>query len=89
MRKPPPCMRFLLDQSSDARIIACLNAQGHDTTRIAKDCPAELPDPRARARLPPAGRRAKGMESSGKNTDPQTKALASENARHLRSIQTS
>jgi predicted nuclease of predicted toxin-antitoxin system len=37
-------MRFLLDQSSDARPISCLRRLGHDATRIAADYPAGLPD---------------------------------------------
>lgn len=37
-------MRFLLDQSSDARLIPHLRSLGHDATRIARDYPAGLPD---------------------------------------------
>ncbi|MFN8594354.1 MAG: DUF5615 family PIN-like protein [Thermomicrobiales bacterium] len=38
-------MRFLLDESAEARIAAFLTAQGHDATRIGRDYPASLPDP--------------------------------------------
>ena len=37
-------MRFLLDQSSDARLIPHLRSLGHEATRIARDYPAGLPD---------------------------------------------
>jgi predicted nuclease of predicted toxin-antitoxin system len=37
-------MRFLLDQSTDARLIAHLAQQGHDATRVARDDPHGLPD---------------------------------------------
>lgn len=37
-------MRFLLDQSSDARLIRHLHSLGHDANRIARDYPAGLPD---------------------------------------------
>ena len=37
-------MRFLLDQSTDARLIAHLTEQGHDATRVAKDYPHGLHD---------------------------------------------
>jgi predicted nuclease of predicted toxin-antitoxin system len=37
-------MRFLLDESADARLLPHLIAQGHDVTRIATDYPAGLPD---------------------------------------------
>jgi predicted nuclease of predicted toxin-antitoxin system len=37
-------MSFLLDQSTDARLIAHLTEQGHDATRIAKGYPHGLPD---------------------------------------------
>jgi predicted nuclease of predicted toxin-antitoxin system len=37
-------MRFLLDQSSDARLIPYLQSRGHDVTRIATHYPAGLPD---------------------------------------------
>lgn len=37
-------MKFLLDQSTDARLIAYLRSQGHDATRIAADYPSGLPD---------------------------------------------
>lgn len=37
-------MKFLLDQSSDARLISYLTSLGHDAVRIAKDYPPGLPD---------------------------------------------
>ena len=37
-------MRFLLDQSTDARLIALLTQHGHDATRVARDYPHGLPD---------------------------------------------
>jgi predicted nuclease of predicted toxin-antitoxin system len=37
-------MRFLLDQSAEARIAAFLTKQGHDATRVGRDHPAGLPD---------------------------------------------
>jgi tetratricopeptide (TPR) repeat protein len=37
-------MRFLLDQSTDARILQFLRVRGHDATRIASDYPAGLRD---------------------------------------------
>ena len=37
-------MRFLLDQSAEARIATFLASQDHDATRIARDYPAGLPD---------------------------------------------
>lgn len=37
-------MKFLLDQSAEARIGIFLKHLGYDTTRIAKDYPAGLPD---------------------------------------------
>lgn len=37
-------MRFLLDQSAEARIGAFLQSVGHDVTRVARDYPAGLPD---------------------------------------------
>ena len=37
-------MRFLLDQSTDARLIPFLSTQGHDATRIASEYPAGLTD---------------------------------------------
>jgi predicted nuclease of predicted toxin-antitoxin system len=37
-------MRFVLDQSTDARIIAYLREQGHDATRVARDYAHGLPD---------------------------------------------
>ena len=38
-------MRFLLDQSADARLVPYLSALGHDVTRIAREHPPGLPDP--------------------------------------------
>jgi predicted nuclease of predicted toxin-antitoxin system len=37
-------MRFLLDQSAEARIGVFLNGVGHDATRVGKDYPPGLPD---------------------------------------------
>lgn len=37
-------MRFLLDQSAEARIATYLAGRGHDATRIARDYPSGLPD---------------------------------------------
>ena len=37
-------MRFLLDESADARLVPYLVARGHQVTRVAKDYPAGLPD---------------------------------------------
>ena len=37
-------MRFLLDQSTDARLIPYLTTLGHDTTRVGRDYPAGLAD---------------------------------------------
>src|SRR5262249_25026718 len=37
-------VRFLLDQSTDARLVAHLTTLGHDATRVAKDYPHGLPD---------------------------------------------
>jgi predicted nuclease of predicted toxin-antitoxin system len=37
-------VRFLLDESADARLIAYLRRSGHDVTRIATEHPAGLPD---------------------------------------------
>jgi predicted nuclease of predicted toxin-antitoxin system len=37
-------MRFLLDQSAEARIGTALNDQGHDATRVGRDRPPGLPD---------------------------------------------
>ncbi len=37
-------MKFLLDQSSDARLVPYLRSLGHDATRIAQDYPPGLPD---------------------------------------------
>jgi predicted nuclease of predicted toxin-antitoxin system len=39
-------MKFLLDQSTDARISPYLRQLGHDVTRIAADYPAGLLDPK-------------------------------------------
>ena len=38
-------MRFLLDESADARLVAYLRRLGHDVTRVAGEHPAGLPDP--------------------------------------------
>lgn len=37
-------MRFLLDESAEARIAAFLTGHGHDATRVGRDYPASLPD---------------------------------------------
>jgi predicted nuclease of predicted toxin-antitoxin system len=39
-------MKFLLDQSTDARLAKYLRNLGHDVTRIAADYPAGLLDPK-------------------------------------------
>jgi len=37
-------MRFLLDQSTDARLVAFLHELGHDATRVGADYPGGIPD---------------------------------------------
>lgn len=37
-------MKFLLDQSAEARIGTFLKSKGHDSTRVGLDHPAGLPD---------------------------------------------
>ena len=37
-------MRFLLDESAEARIAGFLTDRGHDATRVGRDYPAGLPD---------------------------------------------
>ena len=37
-------MRFLLDQSTDARLLAYLRRLGHDALRVGGDLPPGLPD---------------------------------------------
>ncbi len=37
-------MRFLLDESAEARIAAFLTERGHEATRIGRDYPPSLPD---------------------------------------------
>jgi predicted nuclease of predicted toxin-antitoxin system len=37
-------MKFLLDQSTDARLGSYLTAHGHDATRIGAEYPSGLPD---------------------------------------------
>jgi predicted nuclease of predicted toxin-antitoxin system len=37
-------MRFLLDESAEARIGVFLTERGHDATRIGRDYPLSLPD---------------------------------------------
>jgi predicted nuclease of predicted toxin-antitoxin system len=37
-------MKFLLDESAEARIAVFLTAHGHEATRIGRDYPASLPD---------------------------------------------
>jgi predicted nuclease of predicted toxin-antitoxin system len=39
-------MKFLLDQSADARLVTYLRQLGHDVTRIAKEYPPGLLDPK-------------------------------------------
>jgi predicted nuclease of predicted toxin-antitoxin system len=39
-------MKFLLDQSADARLVTYLRQLGHDVTRIARDYPPGLLDPK-------------------------------------------
>jgi len=38
-------MRFLLDQSADARLVAYLRSLGHDALRVGHDYPGGMPDP--------------------------------------------
>jgi predicted nuclease of predicted toxin-antitoxin system len=40
----PVVLRFLLDQSADARLVPYLRSLGHDVIRIGKDFPPGLPD---------------------------------------------
>jgi predicted nuclease of predicted toxin-antitoxin system len=49
-------MRFLLDESADARLAPCLRGLGHDVTRLTVDYPAGLPDPRVLAIAAAEGR---------------------------------
>lgn len=37
-------MRFLLDQSTDARLVSFLQAAGHDAKRVGGDFPGGIPD---------------------------------------------
>ena len=37
-------MKFLLDQSADARLVPWLTKRGHDAVRIGRDYPPSLPD---------------------------------------------
>jgi len=37
-------MNFLIDQSTDARLVAWLNDRGHNATRIGRNYPHSLPD---------------------------------------------
>jgi predicted nuclease of predicted toxin-antitoxin system len=37
-------MRFLLDQSADARLGPHLHGRGHDVTRVGKEYPHGIPD---------------------------------------------
>jgi predicted nuclease of predicted toxin-antitoxin system len=37
-------VRFLLDQSADARLVGELQARGHDATRVGRDYPGGLRD---------------------------------------------
>jgi predicted nuclease of predicted toxin-antitoxin system len=38
-------MKFLLDQSTDARLLSYLTKRGHDATQIRRTYPHSLPDP--------------------------------------------
>ena len=49
-------MRFLLDQSTDARLLGYLRGQGHDALRVGTDVPAGLPDTEVMARAAAADR---------------------------------
>jgi predicted nuclease of predicted toxin-antitoxin system len=40
----PEAMTFLLDQSTDARLLPYLRDLGHDATRIGSDYPSGVPD---------------------------------------------
>jgi len=42
-------LRFLLDQSADARLVPHLRALGHDAVRVGKEFPGGLPDPQVLA----------------------------------------
>ncbi len=42
-------MRFLLDQSADARLVSYLQSLGHNALRIGKEYPHGLPDARVLA----------------------------------------
>ena len=44
MRSVLVVLRFLLDQSADARLIPYLRSLGHDAVRVGKDHPPGLPD---------------------------------------------
>lgn len=37
-------MRFLLDQSADARLVPYLRSLGHDVVRVGRDLPGGIPD---------------------------------------------
>ncbi|HZS02990.1 MAG TPA: DUF5615 family PIN-like protein [Chloroflexota bacterium] len=37
-------MKFLLDQSTDARLVPYLQQRGHDVSRVGRDYPSGLPD---------------------------------------------
>lgn len=49
-------MRFLLDESADARLLPHLRTLGHDVTRLGTDYPAGLPDHRVLALAHTEGR---------------------------------
>jgi predicted nuclease of predicted toxin-antitoxin system len=49
-------VRFLLDQSADARLIPFLRSRSHDAVRIGQEHPAGLPDPAVLALAQAEGR---------------------------------
>jgi predicted nuclease of predicted toxin-antitoxin system len=49
-------MRFLIDASSDARLVPYLQSLGHDVTRVGTDYPRDLPDPDILSRAHAEGR---------------------------------
>src|SRR5918992_5171757 len=42
---PAPSMKFLLDQSTDARLLSYLKQLGHDATQIRRTYPQSIPNP--------------------------------------------
>jgi predicted nuclease of predicted toxin-antitoxin system len=49
-------MRFLLDQSTDARLLAYLHREGHDALRVGRDLPPGLADTDVLAQAAATGR---------------------------------